>query len=438
MQSPSDDRTPIYLARAERVSVFDFTFDSVNVEVLRRCWSQTRADLEPWGDYNRAFEWIFYGIGHESHERHDSTPRPRLKTTGLRRLSTLFGAKSGSANASATVMASLNGFPNTERYIVPASEKSSDEVSFRGKSILVDTERRVGVAAYWLSLAPPSDGRLSVGDVIALKKYDLADVVAAKQPNTTDLGPVSHDDKPTDFEVMKADLEKELWFAGINSERQYALIATEIATPSTLRELLHEGSYQTYELGRLFTGGDEHETLDDLASHITEKTNLSRRFYERLFVRWTDVLAVYESRPGPDLIDDYDAEYHRAFARIVHIVEMCVLARRMLRNVAFEIDDIVPRLKVRRPDIVWRSRGRVLRPFADIERDYKIAPRYKSVEGERLTKLVFARIGNNELLAATRTMYELLERRLSVVESHHVLIAGVAAFVATQVVAALT
>jgi hypothetical protein len=76
------------------------------------------------------------------------------------------------------------------------------------------------------------------------------------------------------------------------------------------------------ELGRLFTGGMEHEPLDTLRSYISK--NLSARDYERFFARWTDSLAVYSS------IDE--ELYERSLLRLVQAYEAAILARRALQT----------------------------------------------------------------------------------------------------------
>lgn len=73
--------------------------------------------------------------------------------------------------------------------------------------------------------------------------------------------------------------------------------------------------------------------------------------------------------------------------------------------------------------------------FTDVERAYTIAPPFQSAEGEELLVSTFKGFGVDRLFASTRESYAGLERRVAIVESQYLLLAGVIAFVITTVVA---
>jgi hypothetical protein len=74
------------------------------------------------------------------------------------------------------------------------------------------------------------------------------------------------------------------------------------------------------QLGRIFTGNYENEERAVLEGYLTQ--NLSRRVYERLFLRWTDALALY-SRDAPD--------YEYVLFRAVQVYEACIFTRSILQ-----------------------------------------------------------------------------------------------------------
>ena len=111
---------------------------------------------------------------------------------------------------------------------------------------------------------------------------------------------------------------------------------------------------------------------------------MSTRGFERLYVRWTDALAVYDT--SNDLMDP-------AAMRVARLVETGILMRRLLRETAFETEVA---MKGERPWIPpWFSRGRArgerLRQIvAEAGLTTSIAPPTHSVEGEHLLADVLA------------------------------------------------
>jgi len=84
-------------------------------------------------------------------------------------------------------------------------------------------------------------------------------------------------------------------------------------------------------IGRLFTGDKELERSSKLAAYATD-ADVSERRFERIYVRWTDALAVYDTTT--DLMDP-------ASTRVVRLVETGILMRRLLRETAFEAEKVM-------------------------------------------------------------------------------------------------
>jgi hypothetical protein len=110
--------------------------------------------------------------------------------------------------------------------------------------------------------------------------------------------------------------------AKVSSERIYVFLAVRVDAPD-LSAYCHD---QAPSLASWFTGGYEHESLERKHSLVGSHNNISHRNYERLFMRWTDALALYnldtaakvarnDIRPGealPSDLDDYRLAHCRA------------------------------------------------------------------------------------------------------------------------------
>jgi hypothetical protein len=377
---------PITVSHIERAAVFDFSFD---VDVSRADdalveFSQRNVVDRLWRRYDDSFVWIFYG-----------SQRPA-------------GGFEGSPLARA--------LPGTYRFVLEPLAGVAEAVAARlptwrvdhtGWSVLISPEHGAGVASFWCSFESETGPR-SLDEALAVKRCELVDF----------------------REVMEQLAECKLRTREF--EREYPFVAIKLAQPQTARSALAAAPDQTCRLGRLFTGGYEHEEPEWLSRYVAESENLSRRLYERLFVRWTDALAVYDH--GQDWTGDYEREWGHATTRAAQLLEVCVLVRRILRNVGSDIERAVAEVGVLRPGLVWGTRGRLLGRFTDVERAYKVAPPFRSSEGERLLDAMFEGFGVNAQFEATREAYRLLERRLVVVESQYVLSAGVLAFLVNALV----
>lgn len=181
------------------------------------------------------------------------------------------------------------------------------------------------------------------------------------------------------------------------TERSYPIVGIQVKD-TTLDQLLRARDEQL-QVAKLFTGDYEHERDDSLMAYI-ESNDLSRRSFERLYIRWTDMLAIYDDRVG----GDYDA----AFFRCVLIYETCVLMRRMLRSA------------IERMDQLYLTMGVVPRPFA-VERltsslarlrgEFIMLPPAQSVEAQRLLASAYEKFGIYQLSEATAERSKMLESR---------------------------
>lgn len=74
-----------------------------------------------------------------------------------------------------------------------------------------------------------------------------------------------------------------------HGERHYPFMAIQVESQDLDRFCAENAE----DLARLFTGDYEKESSGWLRSHLEK--DLSHRSYERLYIRWTDALAVYSS-----------------------------------------------------------------------------------------------------------------------------------------------
>ncbi|MGP0096105.1 MAG: hypothetical protein ACLPHI_03655 [Terriglobales bacterium] len=105
----------------------------------------------------------------------------------------------------------------------------------------------------------------------------------------------------------------------VENDRQYPFIAIRART-GDLDAFCKDNAT---DLGRVFTGNYEDEEPRYLDQYVNAENNISRRRYERLYVRWTDALAVYS-----DSVDE--SEYEKTLFRAVLLFENCIILRRLL------------------------------------------------------------------------------------------------------------
>jgi hypothetical protein len=124
---------------------------------------------------------------------------------------------------------------------------------------------------------------------------------------------------------------------------------------ANLQQVLdHEGVF----LGRLFSGGLDHETDATLKGYLAD--NVSIRGYEALFVRSSDGLGVYSSHVEDDPVQDQRL-YENTFFRAVQVCEICLLEHRLLRSFKTRVDMDAKKVRVLpRPLLVERKRSELL------------------------------------------------------------------------------
>ena len=253
-------------------------------------------------------------------------------------------------------------------------------------SILLSRRYRAGVFATWLRF--DATGERSLDDVRRQLK---------KNPGLPGVGDVR-----TALRSLKLEPQE--------LERHYQFVA--VRTDATVDNFAQALAKDRENAGRLFTGGTEHERPMLLGDLVDDRTDLSHRLYERFFLRWTDALALYVA--DVEAIPRYaEHEYKLAMLRCAHLVETCVLVRRILRNLDDEMTDLSEKMRVR-PNLHWPPFGasaEALGGFSDVERDFVVAPSYRSVEGEEMVKAGYRRFGIGDLFDATKKSYELLDDR---------------------------
>lgn len=177
-------------------------------------------------------------------------------------------------------------------------------------------------------------------------------------------------------------------------ERQYPFVAVRVDR----KDMAAYCTEHALELGRIFTGNYERD--EDAYLLKLMEGNISRRNYERLFVRWTDVLAVYGEQVG-------DNEQEKTMLRAVQIYETCILVRRLLRNLSDDADRLSSRLLVSVP---WAV-DRITRSFLQVESQLVVAPPVQSVESERLLRAAYGSFGIESIIQGARNSIGFLDRR---------------------------
>lgn len=262
-----------------------------------------------------------------------------------------------------------NALPGMVRYSLAKLAKQN---RLRDAGLLVSPQMGVGV----LCLQHETEGINDIATVIDRKRENYQAWDAAER-------------------VLKS-LET-IGFAFLEIERSYPIVGIQIKD-MTLDAFLGSPD-EKLQVAKLFTGDYEHERDGNLLSYI-ESHDLSQRSFERLYVRWTDTLAIYDDRVG--------ADYDEAFFRCVLLYETCVLLRRMLRSA------------IGRMDLLYRSMSVFPRPFA-VERltsslawmrgQFIMVPPVQSVEAQRLLASAYEQFGIYQLSDATVERAKMLESR---------------------------
>jgi len=182
------------------------------------------------------------------------------------------------------------------------------------------------------------------------------------------------------------------------------------------------------DIGRLFTGDRELERSSKLAAYATD-ADISGRRFERIYVRWTDALAVYDTTT--DLMDP-------ASMRVVRLVETGILMRRLLRETAFEAEEVMS--SIRLWTFPWLAKSQkqaehLRRTMAEADLTTSVAPPIHSVEGERLLAQTLAAFDVPRLHKDVRQALAELDRRLEWQRVRWLAVIAVLVFLANAAIA---
>jgi hypothetical protein len=146
------------------------------------------------------------------------------------------------------------------------------------------------------------------------------------------------------------------------------------------------------ELGRLLTSDLEGERPSTLERYV--ESDLSRRAYEKLFLRWTEALAVYARL-------DSDEFYENCMFRAVQIFEHCILGQVSLISALERMDRFSRRLLLVTPRKWFRARA-LFASLADAEYDFVVYPQTSSVEANRLLAAAQNQFGLSNFLTSAK------------------------------------
>ena len=181
-------------------------------------------------------------------------------------------------------------------------------------------------------------------------------------------------------------------------ERYYPFLAIQAET-SDLQKFT---SLHAEELGRLLTGDLEGERSAVLCSYVEE--DLSLRSYEKLFLRWTDALAVYSQQIEEE-------KYENCVFRALQVFEHCILARVSLLTLSARADHLARRLWILTPGKWFESR-RLFASFSSTEEAFVMYPRVQSVEADRMISAAHKKFGIERVASAAEARKTELQEQL--------------------------
>lgn len=270
--------------------------------------------------------------------------------------------------------------PSLERFCFPASPRLAYS---KGNSILVSPEHGAGVFSVWQTI---TDGT----DPLELKQ------------RTWDSG-----DPYRELDSLNLDI--------VENDREYPFIAIRART-ADLDSFCKDNATA---LGRVFTGNYEAEELRYLDHYVNAENNVSRRSYERLYVRWTDALAIYSNS-----VDE--SHYEKTLFRAVQLFENCIILRRLLDNADHRVDEISSTLSFYRPR-PWAVQ-KVLESVRDFQRQFVDAPPIWSLEASRLLATTYKSFGIGDRFEATNRGCDLMEKRFQWAKTQLLVSVGVLAY----------
>ena len=176
-------------------------------------------------------------------------------------------------------------------------------------------------------------------------------------------------------------------------------------------------------LGRLFSGGLEHEADQTLKNYVQD--NLSHRGYEALFVRSSDGLGVYTSHIERDVEAD-QLLYENTLFRAVQVCELCLLEHRLIRSFKSQVDQDARKVRILpRPLLVEQRRNELLR----IEMGMIKALPFRTAEGRQLIRKAQEKFNIPQSLQDAKDSYNFLETRYQNTKTTAVAIVAVIAYI---------
>jgi hypothetical protein len=176
-------------------------------------------------------------------------------------------------------------------------------------------------------------------------------------------------------------------------------------------------------LGRLFSGGLDHEADDTLRAYL--KDNLSIRKYEGLFLRTSDGLGVYtsgiEETAGGDLL-----LYENTLFRAVQVCELCLLEHRLARSFKLRVDQDARKVRIfPRPFLVEKRRTELL----GLEMGMVKSLPFRAPEAPALVRRAQEKFSIPEHLRDAKDSYDFLEIRYQNSKTTALAVLAVAAYI---------
>jgi hypothetical protein len=171
---------------------------------------------------------------------------------------------------------------------------------------------------------------------------------------------------------------------------------------SNLAEVMQEDGVG---LGRLLSGGLEHESDETMRKYVSE--GLSHRRYEGLFLQSSGGIGVYMS--GTETSRDKDLTlYEQTLFRAVQICELCLIEQRLLRTFRRRIDKDAKKVQLfPRPFLVERHREELL----ELENQMVKTLPFRSSEAEPLVRKAQEIFQIPIFLRDAKDSYDFLEKR---------------------------
>jgi hypothetical protein len=250
-------------------------------------------------------------------------------------------------------------------------ERDSGDASDRGGVITISRTFRAAVVCVW-------------------NEYDgAADALGIKISLETDI--------PTHYLEQVSTLFSHI----AEAELMYPFLGVRHDDADLQRLLADQGVF----LGRLFSGGLDHEDDATLEGYMTD--DLSIRGYEGLFLRSSDGLGVYTSQVEKDPSKDSEL-YENTLFRAVQVCEICLLEHRLLRSFKRRADRDAKKVRtLPRPLLVEKRRSELLA----LEMGLVSALPFRTPEAPPLIRKAQQRFNIPQSLQDAKDSYNFLETR---------------------------